>query len=341
MTDTTPLHVEDGGPAQEYANARSGAVVRDVSSRGKVEVTGDDAPSFLHNLCTNNTSDLPIGAGGEAFLCNQRARVLNHLNVYLLRLHDGRPAFFLDLPPGTVDAVLAHLDRYRISERVEFADRTRDFGQIHLCGPQARLVLEKALLDDVPELDEHQHMMRTFGNQATCSIRKHSPLGEPGYDVVCLAARAPLVWQLLLRAGATPLGERAAEVLRIEAGTPRYGVDVTENTFAPEVGRGDRAISGTKGCYLGQEPIVMARDRGHINRVLRGLKLPGVVPHDSKLFAGDQDAGRVTSSAVSPRLGPVGLGYVRRQFWEPGTALEVEVEGERKPATVVELPFTT
>lgn len=336
---TSSVPASFGDPVAEYEAARTGAVLRDVSPRGKLEVSGPDAASFLHNLTSNDMNGMPVGAGCEAFLTNHRARVISYLNVYLLRLHTGEPAFHLDVPPGTSQAILKHLDHYRISEQVEFADRTAEFAQIHLAGPNAKGVLERALVDDVPDLDEHQHMMRTFGTQATCSIRKHSPLGLPGYDLVVLATKAAVVWQMLTRAGAKPLGETAAEMLRIEAGTPLYGIDIEENTFAPEVGRTEQAISYNKGCYLGQEPIVMARDRGHINRVLRGVKFAGVVPKDSKLFAGDQDAGRVTSSVVSPRLGPIGLAYVRRNWWEPGTELTVEVNGERQSASVVTLPF--
>jgi folate-binding protein YgfZ len=328
-----------GDPVAEYEAARTGAVLRDISPRGKLEVSGPDAASFLHNLSTNDVNGMPVGAGCEAFLTNHRARVVSYLNIYLLRLHSGDPAYHLDLPPGTSDAILKHLDHYRISEQVEFADRTAEFAQIHLAGPNAKGVLERALVDDVPDLDEHLHMMRTFGTQATCSIRKHSQLGVPGYDIVVLANKAAIVWQMLTRAGAKPLGETAADILRIEAGTPLFGADIEENTFAPEVGRTAQAISYNKGCYLGQEPIVMARDRGHINRVLRGVKLAGVVPRDSKLFAGDQEAGRVTSSAISPRLGAIGLAYVRRNWWEQGTALAAEVAGERQAASVVELPF--
>jgi folate-binding protein YgfZ len=328
-----------GDPLAEYEAARSGAILRDVSPRGKIEVTGGDAPTFLHNLTTNNIKDMPIGAGCEAFFANQRARIVSPVNVYLLQLHDGRPAFYLDLPPGMNEPILKHLDHYLISEQVEFADRTHEFAQIHLAGPGAKNVLERALVDDVPDLDEHLHMMRTFGTQATCSIRKHSPLGLPGYDILCLKSKAGVVWQMLTRAGAKPLGETAAGILRIEAGTPLLGSEIEENTFAPEVGRTAQAISYNKGCYLGQEPIVMARDRGHINRLLRGVKLANVVPHNSKLYAGEQEAGRVTSSVVSPRLGAIGLAYVRRNWWEPGTALTVDVNGDRQPATVVELPF--
>jgi folate-binding protein YgfZ len=183
-------------------------------------------------------------------------------------------------------------------------------------------------------------MMRTFGVSDTCHIRRHDLLGVPGYDIVCLAGRAGNVWQMLTRAGARPAGREAYEVLRVEAGTPALGVDLDDTTFAPEVGRTKQAICYTKGCYLGQEPIVMARDRGQVNRTLLGVKLPaGPVPHNSPLFHDGKEVGRVTSSVVSPRVGALGLAYVRRGSQEPGTALEVEAAGTRHPAVVAALPL--
>jgi folate-binding protein YgfZ len=329
-----------GYGAAEYAAVRSGAGLFDVSHRGKIELTGPEAAFFLHNLSTNAINDLPVGAGCEAFLTTNKAKIVSHLYVYHLLLHDGRPALWLDVPPGTSEKLLQYFDHYLISEQVEFADRTREFAQLHLAGPQAHAVLEKALVDDVPPLENLQHMMRTFGASDTCHIRRHDQLGVPGYDVVCLAARADSVWQTLIRAGARPAGREAYEILRVEAGTPALGLDLDENTFAPEVGRTKQAISYAKGCYLGQEPIVMARDRGQVNRTLLAIRLPnGPVPQNSLLYADGKEVGRVTSSVVSPRLGPIGLAYVRRGSQEAGTKLEVEAEGQRRPAEVAALPM--
>jgi tRNA-modifying protein YgfZ len=335
-----PAHF--GDPAAEYQQARNGAVLFDQSHRGKVELTGPEAALFLHNLCTNDVTGMPVGAGCEAFLTTAKAKVVSHLYVFHLLLHDGRPALWLDVAPGTSEKVIQHLDHFVISEQVEFADRTREFAQMHLAGTQAHHVLEKALVDDVPELDDLQHMIRTFGSDATSHIRRHSPLGLPGYDIVCLRGRAETVWQMLLRAAAKPAGRGAWEMLRVEAGTPAQGIDIDETTFAPEVGRTSQAISYGKGCYLGQEPIVMARDRGQVNRTLLGLKLPdGPVPHNSLLFRDGKEVGRVTSSVSSPcRPFAVGLGYVRRGNQEPGTVLEVDVRGQRHPAEVAGLPFS-
>ena len=325
-----------GDPAAEYQQARSGAALFDQSHRGKLELTGKEAAFFLHNLCTNDVNNLPLGAGCEAFLTTNKARIVSHFLIYHVRLHDGRPALWLDLPPGTSEKVIQHLDRFLISEQVEFADRTREFAQLHLTGPNATQVLERALVDDVPALEELQHMERTFGGNATSHIRRHDALGLPGYDIVCLKERAEAVWQFLLRGGAKPAGRQVFETLRIEAGTPAFGADMDETTFAPEVNRVAQAICYTKGCYLGQEPIVMARDRGQVNRTLLGVKLPdGPVPNGSLLYRDGKEIGRVTSSVVSPQLGTaIGLAYLRRGHQEPGTRLEIETGGIRHPAEV-------
>jgi folate-binding protein YgfZ len=274
------------------------------------------------------------------FLTTNKAKVVAHGYVFHVRLYDGRPALWLDLPPGTSEKVIQHLDHFVISEQVEFADRTREFAQVHLAGPRAQAVLEKALVDEVPGLEDLQHMVRTFGSNATASIRGHDVLGVPGYDIVCLRNRAEVVWQLLTLAGARPAGMETYHVLRVEAGTPLYGPDVNETTFAPEVGRISQAICYTKGCYLGQEPIVMARDRGQVNRTLVGLKLAGsVVPQDSLVYRDGKEVGRTLSSVVSPRLGAIALGYMRRGSQDPGTAVEVEAGGERRAAVVASLPW--
>lgn len=361
MAEQTPLHDvavragavfdEDAGwlvpdhygdPAGEYQQVRTHCGLFDLSHRGKVELTGPEAAMFLHNLCTNDINDLPLGAGCEAFLTTNKAKVVAHVLVYHVRLHDGRDALWLDVPPGQAEKILQHLDHFLISEQVEFADRTREFAQLHLAGPQAKQVLEKALLDDIPDLDELQHMIRTFGANDTAHVRRNSPLGVPGYDIVCLKGRAENIWQMLTRSGARPAGRQASNVLRVEAGTPLPGIDFDENTFAPEINRTPQAICYTKGCYIGQEPIVMARDRGQINRKLMGLKLStGPVPAGSPLFRDGKEAGRVLSSVQSPLVGTgIALASVRRTSWEPGTAVEIEVEGQRRPAVVTELPFT-
>jgi folate-binding protein YgfZ len=312
-----PAHF--GDPVAEYNRARGEAVLVDESPRGKIEVSGADAARFLHNLSTNDILNLTNGAACEAFLTTTKAKVIAYLLIFRQDSAANKPTFWLDTAPGTADKVMQHLDRYLISEQVEFANRTQEFAQMHLAGPQAPVLRE--------QIETHQ-------------IRRHDALGLPGYDIVCPTNQAASVWQRLMETGARPAGREACEILRIEAGLPREGADIDENTFAPEVGRIAQTISYTKGCYLGQESIVMARDRGQVNRSLVGVKLPqGPVPHGSLLFAQGKEVGRVTSSVLSPRLGSaIGLAYVRRGHQEPGTMLEVEANGQRSQAEVIRLP---
>jgi folate-binding protein YgfZ len=359
MPERTPLHdtaaargavfVEDAGwlvPAHfgdagaEYAAACERAAVFDQSHRGKVEAVGKESPLFLHNLCTNDIKNLAVGCGCEAFLANARARTLAHVHVF--RRPPETPAdLWIDAGPGMGEKVFKHLDRHLISEQVELADRTREYAQVHLCGPQARAVLEKALGGPVGELGELRHEERSAGPAGTILIRRHDLLSLPGYDLLWPAGSAAF-WKTLTDAGARPAGQEAFEVLRVEAGVPRYGAEMNEERFVVEVGRTPQAISYSKGCYLGQEPIVMARDRGHVNRTLLGLTLTegGPVPAGAKVWRGEQEVGQVTSSVFSPRLGkPVALAYLRRGHQEPGTALEVEADGARRQAIITPLPL--
>ena len=133
-----------GDPAAEYHEARKGGVVFDQSHRGKLELTGSEASSFLHNLCTNDVNNLALGAGCEAFLTTKNAKIVSHLFIYHVRLHDGRRALWLDVPPGTSEKVIQYLDHFVISEQVEFADRTHEFAQFYVAGPNATQVLEGA-----------------------------------------------------------------------------------------------------------------------------------------------------------------------------------------------------
>jgi folate-binding protein YgfZ len=383
MAERTPLYnlaakaqavfVEDAGwllPARygdtitEYLEARRRAVVFDVSHWGKVELTGPDAGRFLHNLCTNAVADLPLGAGREALLTNAQARVVSHALIYHLP-QAGTDVWWLDVAPRTADKVVKHLNHYLISEQVEIADRTTEYTQLHVAGPEAAALLEMVVRADVkglavgglvegtfrrpssPKEPDDPSSLRTamirIPTVAAAHIRRHDLLGLPGYDLVCPRGRVETVWQHVTAAGARPAGLEAFHILRVEAGTPLYGVDIDESNLAPEVGRTQQAISYTKGCYLGQEPIVRIRDLGHVNRSLLGVKIAGEepVPRGAKLFRDGKDVGQVTSSVVSPRLGAtLALAYIRRGSERPGTTLEVEAGGGRLAAEIVALPLS-
>jgi folate-binding protein YgfZ len=327
----------------DYQNATTGAALFDRSSCGKVEVSGKDAPSFLHNLCSNDIVNMPLGAGCEAFFCTIRAKVVAYVFIYHVRLAGGQDAFWIDTVPGGNEKLVAHLNRYIIAEQVEVADRTAEFAQFHLAGPNAKAVLARALADDVPDLEQHQHMERTFGVSVHSNIRRNDVLGVPGFDIVCLKPLAGGLTRMLTDSGAKLAGPEAYELLRIEAGMPEYGKDIDEDRFAFDVGRTAQAISYNKGCYLGQEPIVMARDRaGHAPRTLLGLELAGNAPAPprAKVFHAGEEVGFVTSSVNSPKMArAIALAYLRYGHQTPGTVMEVETTTGRVAAEVSGLPF--
>ena len=328
-----------GDFATEYAAGTTGAALFDRSSAGKLRLTGPDAPAFLGNLSTNDIKSLPLGGGCETYFCDSRAKALFQAWVYHIRTGDGQHALWLETTPGRNAPLLKHLDKYLISEAVEFEDVTEKFAQMHLAGPKAKETLEAALGSTVPDLAEFQHMERTFGATATCSFRRRDPLGVPGYDIVCLPERAGGVWQMLAACGAVPASPATFEALRIEAGTPVYGPDLDETRFVMEVGQVDRAVSFTKGCYLGQEPIVMSRDRaGHAPRSFVKLKAdsPHLLPVGAKLFAGPDEVGTITSATVTPRSGSVALGYVKWKHRDTGTKLDADTPAGKVPCEIVE-----
>ena len=328
MTPTEYPSVLPAAP-DGYRAALGAAALFDVSATAKLRLTGPDAARFVHNISTNTVKDLPAGGGCELFFCDSRAKAL-----FLARAYRTASGLLLDTAPGRGDALVKHLDKFLIAENVELEDVTADFAQFHIAGPAARDVLTAATAQPMPDPAEFQHLERMVG-PTPVSVRRYDPLGVPGFDVVCPADRAEDVRRALVAAGALPAGADAYEVLRVEAGTPLYGPDIDDNRFVMEVGRAGRAVSYAKGCFPGQEPIVMARDRaGRVNRQFVGLRVltGGPLPPGTKLTRDGREVGLVTSGVVSPRLGgPLALGYVHWQSADPGTRLDgpapVEVIG--------------
>ncbi len=325
--------------SQTYTAASSGAVLFDRSSVGKIELAGPDARLFLHNLCTQDVKNLPEGAGAELFMTTAKAKIVAHGVVSHVR-RDGQPVLWLDVDPGQAERVLQHLNHYLISEQVELADRTGEWAMLRLVGPTAATVLAKAIQAPAPDLPPWHHAPANLaGNQVLA--RRQAALTLPGFDLFCAASLGIALRERLLQAGAVSASDAMHDILRVEAGWPVFGIDMDDNRFVVEVGRAAQAICYTKGCYLGQEPIVMARDRGQANRMLLGLlcgKGAAVLP-GTKVFQKEAEVGVTTSSVISPRLGQaIALAYVRRGSQEPGTELALGEAGGRQ-ALVCPLPF--
>ncbi len=327
----------------DYRAALTEAALFDTSAAGKLLLTGADAPMFLGNLSTNDIKNLPLGGGCAAYFCDSRAKVQFQAWIYHVRLADEQHAMWIETTSGRNAALAKYLDRYLISERVEITDVTEAYAQWHLAGPHAARVLGQALDPPLPTLPEFGHLERILGSRASCSIRQRELLGQPGFDLVCRKELEAEVRDRIYSTGVVLGTPETFETLRIEAGTPLFGQDIDENRFVMEVAHATRAVSYSKGCYLGQEPIVMARDRaGHVNRTLLGLKvLEGHLPlaAGTKLFHDGQEVGVVTSSCLSPRLQlPVALAYLRWKHQEPGTHMEAETAAGKLPVEILGLP---
>jgi folate-binding protein YgfZ len=300
----------------DYHAARESAALFDLSDRAKIELAGKDAREFLHNLCTQDVKSLPVGGMREAFLTTNKARVIAHIWIW----HRSADVLLIDFAASQLAKVLDHLNRHLISEQVEVADRTAEFSLLRVVGPKAATL---------------------FASVGQIPTRQQPLAGFEGGDQFCPAGERDSMRERLLEAGAVPGTPATYNILRIEAGLPEFGFDIDEDRLAMEVNR-PQAISYAKGCYLGQETIVMARDRGQVNRLLMGVKVASgePLPAGAKLFRGSDEVGQVTSSVFSPRLQKViALAYLRRGSWDAGTDVVIDPSTDGRNAVVSTLPF--
>jgi folate-binding protein YgfZ len=324
--------------ASAYQAARHTAAFIDRSSRGRIVVNGRDRASYLQGLLTNDVEALKTGEGCYATYLTAQGRMIADLWVYELG-----DVMMLSLAGELTSTVMARLDQFIFSEDVQLGDVSEAFGQIAVVGPDAARVVE-ALFDEPPvtslaTLPEHGNLRGHIGQQPAI-VTRVTATGEPGFDVY--VERGQLGWlnDRLMAGGVPKADDEAAEALRIEAGVPVFHRDMDEDTIPLEAGIESRAISMTKGCYVGQEIIVRVLHRGHgrVARKLVGLALDGeVIPaRGAAVMSADRAVGEVTSAVRSPALGhPVALAYVQRDFMAPGSVLSVDGAA----ATVTALPF--
>ena len=330
----TPAPREDfGDPASEYAAARSAAALIDLSGWTQIEIAGNDRVKFLHNFCTNAIRGLAVGAGCEAFITSVQGKVLAH--VFVLARESSLAVLCV---PGCAERIIKHLSRYQISEDVTFVDQTANRGLQLVAGPRAAAVLANTGCD-IASLVQGKHGDFPSG-VSNSMIFRNDFLGLPSYLVSCLAEDVAGLNDKLEGAGATPAGSAAFDGLRIEAGFPIYGVDITDANLAQEVNRTAQAISFAKGCYLGQEPIARIDAMGHVNQQLRGIRLlDGPVPAaGTEVLTADGDPrkiGQITSAAISYGTNlPVALGYLKRNYDTPGLEVAVDLPGGAVPGEV-------
>ena len=325
------LKADFGDPRAEYTAAQTTAAMFDLSDRTQIEISGDDRAKFLHNFCTNDVKALRPGQGCEALVTNIQGRVLGHIFVFV-----GDDSIWIDSVPNAESALLSHLQRYLITDDVELKGRTDESADLLLSGPQAASKLS-TLGIDADSLSLYSHLVSEI-NTIAAAVRRVDFLNVPGFLISVKRQRLDEIQNRLTEIKIMPAGRTDYEALRIEAGMPHYGIDVTDKNIAQEVGRTKQAISFTKGCYLGQEPIARLDALGHVNRQLCRLKLSsGSAPNaGSPVHAvDDREIGRITSSAVSLADNlPVALAYLRSGYVEPATPVTIKTSDEMIPATV-------
>ncbi|QDT38735.1 CAF17-like 4Fe-4S cluster assembly/insertion protein YgfZ [Stratiformator vulcanicus] len=309
---------QDGSPVDGVDCAQDHTLLFDFPNRTQLRLTGDDRAKLLQNLCSNDVSKLQPGQGCEAFLTNVKARVLGHIFVYA-----AADELWIDSAPGQEDALFEHLDRYVITEDVTIERMTESRGDLLLVGPQAESLLTQC--DLMPaELEIGHHA--TLSDEHHTQVRCTGWLKQPTFVISSGTAGCAAIRGRLTEAGANDGDPKVWDILRIEALFPEFGRDITEDRLAPEVGRNDLAISYTKGCYLGQEPIARIKALGHVNRELRGLLIEGQYDElaDAPILADGKEIGRVTSFVAVPGENrTVALGYLRMKWAGPGTTVEI------------------
>jgi folate-binding protein YgfZ len=324
-----PAVLSFGDPRAEYRVLRSGCGIFELTWRNKIVISGKDRTRWLNGMISNNVRDLPEGRGVYAFILNPQGHILGDLYVW-----NRGESLLADIDTFQAQSLLGLLKRYIIMDKVELEDQQGRLAVLGLEGPQAERVIREMGIE-LPALDSLQFAELTWrGQPVTVARGDDGPV--PHFELWAPAEVAGQLWQAAISSGAQPVGTEALEMLRVAAGTPRYGTDIRQRDLPQETGQA-RALNYNKGCYIGQEIVERIRARGRVHRMFTGFRLqsdnaaPG-----SKVLAGEA-VGEITSVARVPSANgdaTIALGYIRRE------AAEKDLLVEGKPAEVQALPFS-
>src|SRR6266498_291394 len=330
----------------EYAAVReSGAGMIDLSSRGRIHVSGSEAIQFLNGLITNDLKTLPGDRWMPAAFPNVQGRLIAHIRVICCeKTAAGRvesPTFLLDTEAATHERALKTIERFTLAGDFRVRDLNSETAMITIQGKQAAQVIESVLGHAVQTMPNDGAISIPWQNAAIMVIRAtHS--GENGFDLIVKSEQASELWQVLNQSGAQPVGFDAFEVLRLEAGQPRFGIDMDETTVVTEAGLDD-AVSFTKGCYVGQEIIARIKYRGHVAKRLTGVLFDCArkIERGVKIRSVEgREIGTITSVTYSPHLGrTIALGYVKYDYLAPGTEVRLNEGQEEVVAQIAAPPF--
>jgi folate-binding protein YgfZ len=306
----------------QYRQLREECGLLDRSGRGVILVTGPDAAEYLQGQLTSDVEALEPGEGQYAALLDRKG----HMQADMRVLRPAAEEIVLDTEPGAIAATVRHLTMYSIGREVSVTDASAERSILSLIGPRA------AEIAATPPLPEHACAMLATAH----GVDVIAAGTRDGIDLICATADKERLSDALIAAGAVAVAPEAAEIVRVEAGAPRFGAEMDTATMPAEAGIVEAAVSFTKGCYIGQETVARLHYKGKPNRHLRGLRLSGAAAPGAPLRLGEKEVGTLGSAVVSPALGRIGLAIVRREA-EPGTELAVGEDGVT--AEVVALPF--
>jgi len=331
--DSSSYPVSFSDPADEYWTIKKTAGIADISSSGRLILTGKDRVTFLNGLLTNDVTQVKEDGGQHTALLSPKARVL--ADLYLYGLAD---EILIDTGSSPAGKVQEELERFVITEDVKIRNATSELVHLTIQGPESARAIKETLRVAVEDLKPLHH--KSLGPSIIISRDR---TGQGGYDIILPNQEAEAVWQgFLLNTGdfgIKPIGSKAMEILRLEAGYPKYGADIDQDMIVLEAGFKD-GISFTKGCYMGQEVVARATHIGRVNKQLVKLEIESPDPPStrSKLKSEGVDVGFVTSAAFSPGLGKVvSLGYANRDHAKEGTKLTVESSNNQFPARITKV----
>jgi tRNA-modifying protein YgfZ len=321
--------LDNDGLSAEQRILSDGCGLLDRSERGKLALSGPGAVEFLDGQVTNAVGELRPGEGCYAAFLTHKGKMLGDLRILAAGGDPDGPVteLLLDTERVALQGLFDMIRRFKVGYELELHKRTLERGLLSLIGPEADRVADSAGLP----AQEHANAPVSPGGVDALAVRT-----DVGVDLICEAGDLERLSAALRERGALPVGEAAAECLRIEGGRPRYGLDLDESVIPQEAGLNERAVSFTKGCYVGQETVARLHYRGRPNRHLRGLRLTAPALGGQELRLGERPVGRLASTALSPALGPIALALVRREA-EPGATVSVGEDGTS--GVVVELPF--
>jgi folate-binding protein YgfZ len=315
----------------QYRAVRENAGIFNRSKRGKVRAEGADCLRFLHGMVTNTVESLAENGGNYAAVTSARGQTL--LDIWVHRLQD---CIYMETEPGLATKLIETLDRYLIADDVALSDESDTWAILGVQGPTAHELIGRVVGRVPTDLPEHHTVIHAFDG-IPIWVTARSYTGEPGCDLRIAQDHADSLRRALVTAGGTPIGWQVGEILRVEAGIPRYGAEIDELVVPLEAGL-NRAVDFDKGCYIGQEVIAKMHFRGRPRRYLTGLLLSGNTPVSGNIIVNDKTVGRVTTCVKSLHLNRViALAIIRRGYHEAGQRVLLDDGSE---AEVVNLPFT-